>query len=87
MNLMSPYNKDDFRIHRYHHYHAITTTQSLPRNFRVFDVPVLPNLPLQVAWDYFVALLGVLCTVSGTYASIRSLMAKLASSAATGVVA
>jgi len=36
----------------------------------------------KVAWDYFVATLGVLCTISGTYASARSLAAKAASSAA-----
>lgn len=37
--------------------------------------------PLRAAWNYFVAFLGVTCTVFGTAASMKSLAAKAASSA------
>ncbi len=42
------------------------------------------NGPLKSAWNYFVALLGLGCTIAGTGASLRSLAAKAAATAATG---
>lgn len=38
----------------------------------------------KVAWNYFVAALGIACTLAGTAASLRSLAAKAASVAAGG---
>ena len=38
--------------------------------------------PGRTAWNYFVAVLGIACTVFGTTASLKSLAAKAASSAA-----
>ena len=35
--------------------------------------------PAKTAWNYFVAILGVTCTVFGTVASLKSLAAKAAS--------
>jgi vesicular inhibitory amino acid transporter len=36
------------------------------------------NGPLRTAWNYFVALLGLVCTYFGTTASMKSLAAKAA---------